>query len=434
MAKRILWANPYCLLDTSSGASISCRIMLKCLQKAGYDIKIVGATVFDNIKGISNFGEHWEQILSSNARFVEIEDDGLCHQLIRTNHTNRNLMTVDEENLFFEFYRSQLKDFCPDLVMFYGGQALDILIPYEARNLNIPSMAYLVNANYLSDRWCLDVDAIITDSVATCNMYKEIMGFNIFAVGKFIKTADIIALEHKRENILFVNPSLEKGSLMVATLALILETRRPEITFEVLESRGNWAQAVELVSERHFGGKRETLKNVKITPNTSDMKSVYARAKLVLGLSQWWESGSRVLVEAISNGIPCLVSDYGGNKEMIGDGGIAIKFPDFVHEPPFNNIVQLADMEPIIEVIEKLWDSPELYSKFSIAGIQHAYERHAIEASTERLVGLIEQVTEESVDQVSMSLSYHQRHKHPLAFDATNLKSVTVKQLRNCIP
>ena len=50
---RVLWANSYCLLDTSSGASISVREMLLQLAVNGYEVAVLGATVFDSEKGLS---------------------------------------------------------------------------------------------------------------------------------------------------------------------------------------------------------------------------------------------------------------------------------------------------------------------------------------------------------------------------------------------
>lgn len=53
---RLLWANPSCLLDTSSGASMTVRQMLLQLAACGYEIQVLGATVFDNPKGMGAQG------------------------------------------------------------------------------------------------------------------------------------------------------------------------------------------------------------------------------------------------------------------------------------------------------------------------------------------------------------------------------------------
>ena len=72
---KILWANSYCLLDTSSGASISVRQILLELIKRGFEIDIVGATIFDTDKGVEGLGSSWEKIKTADASIINIPDD-----------------------------------------------------------------------------------------------------------------------------------------------------------------------------------------------------------------------------------------------------------------------------------------------------------------------------------------------------------------------
>lgn len=51
--RKILWANRYCLLDTSGGASLSARQMLVQLKRRGWDVRILGATIFDSERGMT---------------------------------------------------------------------------------------------------------------------------------------------------------------------------------------------------------------------------------------------------------------------------------------------------------------------------------------------------------------------------------------------
>lgn len=48
---RLLWANLYCLLDSSRGASMSVRAMLCSLARQGAQVQVLGATVFDHASG-----------------------------------------------------------------------------------------------------------------------------------------------------------------------------------------------------------------------------------------------------------------------------------------------------------------------------------------------------------------------------------------------
>lgn len=382
---RLLWACPWCLLDTSSGASISARQMLLQLVEQGYEVAILGATIFDAEKGVLRLREHWEAIETNRKKFIKINDGPLTHTLLVTKSTVRNDMTAEEEGLWYGGYVSVLNDFKPDLVWFYGGQTLDMLIPDEARMRGIPSVAYLVNGNYQSTRWCRDVDLIVTDTQATADLYKETQGFTPVAIGAFIEPSKVIAPEHRRERVLFVNPSFAKGVGIVVQLALLLRDRRPDILFEVVESRGDWPEAVKLVSAS-MGQPCEVLENVILTPNTDDMRPIYGRARILLAPSLWWESGARVLAEAMLNAIPAIVTDRGGSPEMIQNGGIKLVLPENCHASPYTTVPALELLQPLVDKIIQLYDDEVEYEKYVARAQAVGQNRHALAVSTGRLL------------------------------------------------
>ena len=55
---------------------------------------------------------------------------------------------------------------------------------------------------------------------------------------------------------------------------------------------------------------------------SADMRSVYARSRLVLVPSQCDEAWGRIVTEAQISGVPALASDAGGLPEAVGPGGI----------------------------------------------------------------------------------------------------------------
>jgi len=418
---RILWANHFCMLDTSSGASISIRQILHQLHKSGFEVEIVGATIFDNEKGISRLQSSWDEIQSNPSEIININDFDLCHQLIKTESLTRDKMSVKETDNFFKLYTSRLDQFKPDLVFFYGGQSSDYHIPGEARARGIPSIAYLVNGNYLATRWCRDVDLILTDSHATSNYYYKQIGFKPNAIGKFIEQSEIIAPKHDRKNLTLINPSWEKGAGIVAMLAAILEKTRPDITFEVVESRGNWSEIVSSVTSQVFGETKTHLSNVIITPNTNNISEVYERSRLIIGLSQWWESGSRVLAEAMLNGIPAIVSNYGGNSEMIGEGGIVIDLPIGCHKVPFNTLPNLDKIQSLASIIKQIWDDEAFYLSLVSKALKQGFEFHQISKSTSRLIHAISPLLNKKVGDKNIAEIMKKFHKHGLCQSQNHL-------------
>jgi glycosyltransferase involved in cell wall biosynthesis len=410
---RLLWANVYCLLDTSSGASMAVCEMLRQLAHSGYEVFILGATVFDHARGTTGLTNQWPDMQASPGALVSLEDGALEHQLFVTASTQRDSMTSREEGAWFSLYQQVLTQCQPDVVFYYGGQVLDFLIPAEARVRGIPTAFFLVNGNYTKTRWCRDVDLLLTDSQATADMYVAKLGVRPVPVGAFIDPARVVAPEHTCQRILFINPALEKGVALVIRLAMLLEKRRPDIVFEVVESRGKWADVLQATS-KDMGDPREALSNVVVTPNTSDMRPVYGRARLLLAPSLWWESGARVLPEAMLNGIPAITTSLGGSPEMVHDGGIVLKLGDIYYQTPFTRVPPDETLEPLLQRIEALYDDEAQYAELAARALRVGRTRHQMSVSTQRLLQALQPLVDQQAGDKDEGAKVRQWHRHGL--------------------
>lgn len=418
---RLLWANPYCLLDTSSGASMAVRQMLHQLVQHGYEVQVLGCTIFDNPKGMGRLKEQYPDLQPHFHQLIEAEDGVLSHHLVVTARTARNHLTAHEEGLWYSQYLYLLDSFKPDIVWFYGGQTLDLLIPDEARARGIPSAFYLANGNYKAVRWCRDIDLILTDSQATAEMYKKEIGYTVKPIGSFLDPSLFVAENHKRERLLFVNPSWQKGASIVVQLALALEKKRPNIQLEVVEARADWS-AVLRETTKKLGEERSTLSNVIVTPNTNDMRPPYSRARLLLAPSLWWESSGRVLAEAMLNGIPALITNRGGMPEMIGDAGLAFDFPEECYEDPYQHLLNEKQLQPLINAVLDFYDDTKLYEKYVQRAWEVGKQRHHIDKSTERLVNALTPLIKLKAGNKDFTLSQQKRHRQGLASIASKPK------------
>lgn len=388
--KRILWANTYCLLDTSSGASMSVRQILLQLVQSGYEVKVLGATNFDSLEGALGLRK---LVKDANAgQFLTVSDGPLTHRLLATATVKRKEMLGSEEGAWLGEYFKTLTSFKPDLVFFYGGSSTDLMIASEARIYGIPSMFYLANENYRGNRWARDIDLVITDSEATEKLYRSRNGLAPVPVGKFIDPARFIAKSHERKNLLFVNPSPSKGVGIVFMLAKMLEEKAPDIKIEVLQSRGSWDENVRFFAQRL--GVKKPLQNIIISPHTDDMRPVYGRARLLLAPSLWWDSGPRVLAEAMLNGIPAVVTDHAGLPEMAGEGGIKIKLPADCFAKPYKNLPPESALSDTVDTIISLYRDEALYAQRVEAAFKVGRERHDISVSTRRLIDVMEPLLE----------------------------------------
>jgi glycosyltransferase involved in cell wall biosynthesis len=382
---RLLWANAYCLLDTSSGASMTIREMLMQLAATMIDVRVLGATNFDSDRGTNLIKTHPHALQAKPGEMLVIRDGKLVHNLFVTANITRGKMAAREEMHWHMRYVQLLMEFKPDLVFFYGGYPLDFLVPDEARSRGVPSAAYIANGNYHGTRWCRDVDLILTDSEATASLYDQWLGLKMNPVGKFINQDGFVAKAHTRKNLLFVNPSPTKGVGVVLRLAAMLRKRRPDILIEVVESRGKWSEA--LAAFRPVLGREiSDLPNVTVTPHATDMRPIYGRARVLLAPSLWWESSGRVLAEAMLNGIPAVVTNRGGMPEMVRDGGVAIDLPQKYFIKPFMAVPEEAELEPFMNAIIEMFDDEEKYKAFVANARRVGEEQHHISVSTRRLM------------------------------------------------
>lgn len=386
--------------------------MLHQLAKRGVDVHVLGATVFDAEDGLHRLRGHWARLKASTQKLVNVKDGALVHQLVKTKSTVRGQLMSEEADFFISNYLRELHAFKPDLVWFYGGGSLDFLVPYEARTRGIPSAAYLCNGNYKATQWCRDVDTIITDTQSTAELYTKTQGFKPVPVGKFINPDNFVVRKNSRKRILFVNPSYPKGVAIVVQLAMLLEKRRPDIIFEVVESRGNWHEVLKAVSTT-LGQPRDKLDNVVVTPNTDDMRPIYGRARLLLAPSLWYESGARVLAEALLNGIPAIVTNRGGGPEMVDDAGIKLNLPESCHQVPFTTVPKTELLQPLVERIEALYDDEAMYAEFVKRAYRVGAERHSIEVSTDRLMAAFKPLFDQQAgdkDHLDLIKRHHKHH------------------------
>jgi len=166
---------------------------------------------------------------------------------------------------------------------------------------------------------------------------SEWYGVNSVIIPPFIRLADYICENKKStEYITFISPSIIKGANIFLKLATVLKDRK----FLVVSG----------LTDYEFKGRFEPLPNVKWIPKTENMRKVYEKTRVLIVPSICPEPFGRVCVEAMSNGIPCIVSKRGGLPEVVGEGGVII-------ENPYN-------IDLWVESIEAL-DGDDLYYKLS---------------------------------------------------------------------
>ena len=114
---------------------------------------------------------------------------------------------------------------------------------------------------------------------------------------------------YEHDRVLFVKPRSAKG----LPIFLEIARRMPDVRFLVVGS-----------ARFHSRRKLRRLTNVECIGWVGDMRSIYARTRILLGPSIALEPFGRVFAEAGAGGIPSVASRQGGIPEAVGEGGILI--------------------------------------------------------------------------------------------------------------
>ena len=123
---------------------------------------------------------------------------------------------------------------------------------------------------------------------------------------------------------------------------------------------------------------RKYLKVVENGFTQSDLPEIMSNTDVLVAPSIWYETFGFTVLEALSFGIPVIVSDHVGAKDIVGNAGIIVKAGDIselknviealINDP--DNLSKLKDNAKKKEV--KTWkqfvdENYELYHKFSLS-------------------------------------------------------------------
>lgn len=117
----------------------------------------------------------------------------------------------------------------------------------------------------------------------------------------------------------------------------------------------------------------------------------YGRARLLLVPSMWWESGPRVIVEALLNGIPVIGSDSEGIAEVLGEGGQIFDVPAEYRQAPYARLFDENFIRTIADKICRYYDDERYYQQASARAREEYARQHNLERNGDALLACIQQ-------------------------------------------
>ncbi len=380
---RLLLVLPQLPQDPASGAARSTRTMCEMLAAAGAEVRAVATTASerhgraDSSAYLRELGIEVQLHRGREAGRVRPElefiDRGIHYHLLdvgpRDMHAWQKIVGLQFDRIFDR----ELHSFHPDMLLAFGGLPGDVRRYERARRQGARIVFSLRNEGYLSDggRELLDgMDGVLTPSQYLTDYYRARIGIDSTALPLPMELDDVLAPERDPIFFTMINPSPQKGLMVLARLAEELSLRRPDIPLLIVESRGSAGKLVGAGLAGGFDLRRHD--NLIMSPALAQPKEIYLATRALLAPSLWQEPAGRVAAEAMLNGIPPLVSDRGGLPETCNGAGFCLTIPP--HITPAQRVpVHKEIVGPWIDLIIRLAEDDEFYEEES---------RRALEASS----------------------------------------------------
>jgi glycosyltransferase involved in cell wall biosynthesis len=270
---------------------------------------------------------------------------------------------------FDHLFDKTLLEFSPDILLVYGGTPEDRRRYERARKVGVKTVFALRNGAYQTPGFFDHFDGVLTPSSFLTNLYRTTMGLESTPLPVPLSVEDVATEQNEPLFLTMVNPSPEKGLMVMARLAEELGRCRPDIPVLIVEARGTADHLVEAGLLGGFDLRRH--KMILGIPPVAQPKAFYARTRVLVAPSLWQEPAGRVAAEALLNGIPPIVSDRGGLAEVCNGAGFVLHIPE-EFTPKTREPVPAEVVEPWVELIARLWDDQAFYEAESARALQAA--------------------------------------------------------------
>ncbi len=353
----ILHANAHSIFDFVNGSSNSIRLILQHFANLGHNVFSVNGCISDSKYGYIKSLSLWQKsflIDKNKPKFVTrfIYND-INISLIKTRNWQRNLLASDEEENIYRESLNVIHECKIDIIIGWGNLLLEESIFKEAKIRGLKICLYIVNPSFIGKtNFIFDNSNIaITDSESTKKLYKNVLNCKFEVIPKLIQPNNFTEIKKKIESktILFVNPSINKGLEPLIILSKYFSEKNIDISINCIDGRNLFWRELDYLGYK----KNELPQNIKIIPAIESVDLLFKDIKVLLLLSIWHESGSRLILESYSRGIPVLGFNSGGTSEFCMN----------YQKDLFKKPVLYSDKKRIIRIKE--WDPKSMFDRIN---------------------------------------------------------------------
>lgn len=322
------------------------------------------------------------------SALIEQERPDIVHiNLVHRHITLSIVRAIRKYNIPIVFTIHDLNCVCPNHEMLSNGKVCELCLHGKYSNCiknkcvkgstAKSALAAIEAINYKRMKIYDDIDLFITPSAfykkkleESCIIHSEIIHMKNFLPVDTVYNSDN---PDKGYLLYFGRISEEKG---VLTLVKAVEKLSSDIPLYILGTGPVEDEVKAYIDDKNLGNKIKMLG----FKSGDELKKYVAEAKCIILPSEWYENGPYAIMEAMSQGKPVIVSNYGGLPEIVEDGKTG-----FICKP--------FDSDDLKNCIEKVCTlSADEYRQMGINAVNSAKADFNPEKYVEKLTELYKQL------------------------------------------
>lgn len=306
---RILLAHNSTYFPAQGGGDKSNRLLMEALASRGHAVRVVTR--------VENFGVRAHERLVAELASRGIAAEAAGGESISYELGGVSVRALTGDPHLRTFFQRQIDDFDPSIIVTSTDDPGQILFDLAVKAPRA-RVVYLVRATiavpFGPDSSMVSAaktdslrraDAVVGVSHYVAGYVREWSGLDAVHVPiSLLEPGAGFPLLGRFENayVSMVNPCAVKG----ISIFLALADRMPGISFAAIPAWGTLREEIAALASRP---------NITLLPRTDNIDTLLERTRIMLVPSVWAEARSRVVLEAMSRGVPVMASDVGGLHE-----------------------------------------------------------------------------------------------------------------------
>lgn len=355
----VLFGQQQSIFDPGSGAAVSSLTMAQLLNKSGHRVETLSTSQVEHSTGYQNH-EKWlqEQCSKRFADSLNIVQDSLNHTLLLTSEFSPQSLVDGYINATLR----KLSESQPDFYFTFGDTATEKFLRKKAQESGAKVVFAFHNCSY-RDGPLAYVDHYILPSDFLKGHYRSIKASADVLYPPMQQSSVLVDTQPEdRFFLTFVNPVPEKGLWVMVAIAKYLLEKRQDIPILFVTGRGKTEWLLKALKLSGISIDKE--ENLYINDAPLSVKDIMSHTRVAVMPSLIPESGGRVAMEAMCNGIPVVVSNRGALPEIVGIKDAIIKIPPSLkvtdNKPPKQKVIL-----PWLKMIERLFDDASFYGSYA---------------------------------------------------------------------